>query len=583
MLGRESRTGERSSASGRGAGSAGRIVGLDPAFVDSRLLQAIVEAAPDGVLAVSPERRILAVNREFQRLWGLSDLAVEVGGPSPALADEQLAQLADPAAFQSTLEWGHRHPEEVQRLDVALRDGRTFEGFGAPILGEGGDYLGRVWFVHDVTAERAAEARQAALTERLELAERSQRFLLEAADALARASGFSETLASLARAAVPTLGDLCLIDVLDEDGTIRRVAAVHADPSRRRLAERLRAWPPDPTGNHPAARVMRERRSHWGTEMAPGFLAVTTRTSEHLHVLEQLDFRSYMAVPFIADGQVLGAVTFVSSGSGRLFGPSDLSLAEDLAGRLALVVAKERRYDEERQAAHALQANLLPAEVPSVPGLEIAVRYLPSTGDAEVGGDFWDVDPQPGGDVALVIGDVAGHDMIAAAQMAQLRSVLRALRPQCSGPADLIERVQLTWDQLGLGRIATAVFARLEPGSGRLRIASAGHPPPVVVADGETFLPDVLPVPPFGGPSRPPHTWESTLPPGGALVFFTDGLVESRRRSIDEGLELLLAAVREAPSTDPDVLADHLLAALTTESRGDDIAVMTARRTDPAP
>jgi PAS domain S-box-containing protein len=546
----------------------------------SRFLEAIVAASPDGVLAVSPDRRILAVNKQFQRMWGLSDEVVGIGGPSPALSREQLSQVVDPDGFEAALRWGHQHPDQPQILDVPLLDGRIIEGYGAPLVDDEGDYLGRVWYLHDATERRTAEAQRAALTDRLAVAERSQRFLLDAADALARASGFRESLQSLAEVAVPTLGDLCLIDFRDEGGRVIRMAAAHADPTLRQIAAQLREWPPDPDGGHPSAVVMRERRSMWSTETPPDFLASISRSAEHLRVIRQVEPRSYMSVPLIAGDLVLGATTFISAGSGRVFGPDDLSLAEDLAGRMAVVVAKERRYDRERDAAHTLQANLLPVPVPAIPGVELAVRYLSGTRDAEVGGDFYDVSRMPTGEVAIVVGDVAGHDMIAAAQMAQLRGVFRALRRRTAGPAELIADVQELWNHLGLERLVTAVFARVEPHTGRLRIASAGHPVPAVVsAGGEAWFPDLEPAPPLGSlPGRPPATWEATLGYGDALVLYTDGLIESPDRDVSAGMSALGAAVSAAGTTEPDALVEEILAAMTTEDRSDDVALVVLRR-----
>jgi serine/threonine-protein kinase RsbW len=555
-------------------------VGRLPGLILSSFLQAIVEASPDAVLAVSPDRRILAVNHRFQQMWQLPDNLVQIGEGSPALASEQRSLITDVAAFETALQWGHDHPDQAQTFEATLTDGRIIECYGDGIVDDDGSYLGRVWYMHDATARRTGEQERAALTELLEAAERSQRFLLQAADALARTTGFSDTLQALAEVAVPTLGDLCLIDVADDTGGVARMAAVHADPDRRALADRLRLWPPDPGGMHPSVVVMRERRSRWSTEMPHDFLAATTRGSEHLDVLSALEFRSYMAVPLIASDQVLGAVTFVSSGSQRVFGVEDLSLAEDLATRMALVVDKERRYDREREASHLLQTSLLPRHELAVPGIEVAVRYLAGTRDAEVGGDFWDYAELASGEVALVVGDVAGHDMVAAAQMAQLRSVCRAL--QTDGPAALLDAIQRTWEHLGLDRLATAVFARLDPASGRLRLASAGHPPPVVLEPGKAYVVPVEPVPPLGAPAIAAVEWEGILAPDAAIVFYTDGLVESNERDVDDGTRALVEACRDTGPADPEALADRILEALTTPDRSDDVAVLVVRRTDRA-
>lgn len=561
-----------SSGSSRSSGDARHPPAL------ARFLQAVVEASPDGVLAVSADRRVLAANQRFAQMWHLPPDVVAVGAPSPALSRLQRDQIIDPDAFEAGIRWGHEHPTEAQTLDVHLVDGRVIEGYAAPLRDEQGDYLGRVWYMHDATERRNAEDLRARLTERLAVTERSHRFLLAAADALARTSGYAATLQALAEIAVPTLGDLCLIDVLEESGEVARMAATHHDPALHEAVARLCAWPPDPHGDHPSIAAMRDRQSRMSPHMTPEFLAATTRSPEHLEVLGMLDFRSYMSVPLIADGQVLGAVTFISSGSQRVFGPDDLALAEDFAARTALVVAKERRYELQRQAAHLLQSNLLPTRLPPIPGVQVALRYLPGTLDAEIGGDFWDCVVLPGGCVEVVVGDVAGHDMVAAAQMAQIRAVLRALRPATTGPAELVDRMHASWAQLGLDRLATAAVARLDPGTGRLRVASAGHPPPLVVGPAGAAYAAVTPTPPFGSMPLPAVDLELELPKGAVAVFYTDGLVEGRDGDLDSGMARLTEAVLSGPLDDPEALADHILARQAGEDRGDDIALVVLRR-----
>jgi serine/threonine-protein kinase RsbW len=198
----------------------------------------------------------------------------------------------------------------------------------------------------------------------------------------------------------------------------------------------------------------------------------------------------------------------------------------------------------------------------------------------EVGGDFYDVVPLPGGQVALAVGDVVGHDITAAATMGQLTSVYRALLVDGPSPSATIDRLQASWSVLGLQRMATALFATLDPASGQLAIASAGHLPPLLFSAGSTeFLP-VRPSRMLGAPQAPtPATqWAGVLPAGGTLVLFTDGLVESRTADIDEGLEQLRAAVERAGTSDPDELCDRLLAELTGAHRADDIALLVLTR-----
>jgi serine phosphatase RsbU (regulator of sigma subunit) len=247
---------------------------------------------------------------------------------------------------------------------------------------------------------------------------------------------------------------------------------------------------------------------------------------------------------------------------------------------VALVVAKAQRYELDVRTSHTLQANLLPPSPPAVTGLSTAVRYLAATQGVEVGGDFYDVVPLHGDQVALAVGDVVGHDITAAATMGQLTSVYRALLVDGPSPSAIIDRLQASWSLLGLQRMATALFCTLDAGTGQLRIASAGHLPPLLLVEGRAeFLP-VRPHRMLGTPPAPAPAaeWAGVLPVGGTLVLFTDGLVESRSADIDLGLAHLQAAAVGAGTSDPDALCDHLLTELTGRHRADDIALLALTR-----
>jgi serine/threonine-protein kinase RsbW len=287
-----------------------------------------------------------------------------------------------------------------------------------------------------------------------------------------------------------------------------------------------------------------------------------------------------MTVPLKTDGDVLGTVMLISTASERRFGPSDIAVAEDLAAQVAAVVVKARRYEEEHQTAHTLQSRLLPASLPAVADLDIGVRYLPGSRGAEVGGDFYDVLVLPSGRIGFMIGDVAGHDAEAAAIMGQLRSAARALAGQVRQPGELIDALQWSWELLGFERIATAQFGRLDPTTGDLVIASAGHPPPLVVTGSSaSFLP-LEPASPLGSPSARPHEWRGQLQPGESLLLYTDGLIEQRAVGVNEGMDKLAALASEASHREAGTaehLCDHVLTGLTRE-RDDDVAVLAIRR-----
>jgi len=283
----------------------------------------------------------------------------------------------------------------------------------------------------------------------------------------------------------------------------------------------------------------------------------------------------------VVEGRALGVITLAADAQRGRFTPADVEVAEQLGLQVGLVIAKAQRYELDVLTSHTLQASLLPPDPPEVAGLRIAVRYLAATHGVEVGGDFYDVVRLPGEQVALAVGDVVGHDITAAATMGQLNSVYRALLVDRPVPSAMIDRLQASWSLLGLQRMATALFATLDPATGQLRIASAGHLAPLLLDGGcAEFLP-VTPSRMLGAPPAPAPAleWAGVLPVGATLVLFTDGLVESRSADLDEGLAHLLAAAVAAGTTDPDELCDRLLADLTGAHRADDIALLVLTRT----
>jgi len=403
-------------------------------------------------------------------------------------------------------------------------------------------------------------------------------FLLEAARLLAEAADVAETVDRLAGLVVSRLADVCVVD-LDSDEGLVRPAVRHRDPRRAHLAEDLRAHHlPRRSTAHPSVRALRGGSTEWIRTVDDEFLREVAVDDAHLEVMRALDLTAVVAVPLTAEGRQLGVLTIAADAQRGPFTVADVEVAQQLALQLGLVVARAQRFDLAVRTSHALQANLLPPSPPALEGLTIAVRYLAATYGVDVGGDFYDVVQLPGAEVGLAVGDVVGHDITAAATMGQLRSVYRALLADGPAPGAVIERLQAGWPLLSLRRMATALFASLDPVSGRLRIASAGHPPPVLLRGGRAeFLP-ARPSRMLGAPPSHAIEWNGVLPRGASLILFTDGLVESRSADIDEGFDLLLAAATSAGTSDPDALCDHLLSELTGAHRADDIALLVLTR-----
>ncbi|MCF6506856.1 serine/threonine-protein phosphatase [Blastococcus sp. MG754426] len=290
-----------------------------------------------------------------------------------------------------------------------------------------------------------------------------------------------------------------------------------------------------------------------------------------------------------------GATGLLSLFNGAKRGPfpaGDLAAAVDIAARAGLVLDNARLYDAQRSLAEALQRSML-TEPPTIEGLEIVVRYTPAARTAEIGGDWYDCFIQHRG-VNFVIGDVAGHDISAAAVMGQVRTLLRgiAIATQAS-PGPLLDAVDTTMAELQLGTLVTGVVAHLSSVEGRaqsgwqLRWANAGHPPPLLAhPDGEVTVLNTTPALLLGAATGVVRSEATTLlKPGDILLLYTDGLIETRGRSIDDGIDLLRRTLSElvapdgAQSTPVNLqdLCDALLDRVLSSDPEDDVALLAVR------
>jgi len=286
--------------------------------------------------------------------------------------------------------------------------------------------------------------------------------------------------------------------------------------------------------------------------------------------------RSMAGVPLTLDGEVIG-VLHVSSGELDRFGEEDLRLLVPAAERAALAIGRARVVERERRIAETLQRSLLPDVLPSIDGLQLAARFEPGAG-VEVGGDWYDALPLPSGDLAVVIGDVAGKGLRAATLMGELRSGLRAYAIEGGGPMETLIRLNRLAQRSF--HMATAVLMHVASDLGSVTFASAGHLPPLLLAaNGSARLLQ-------GGASTPllalrEDIEDGTAPlaPGDRIVLYTDGLVERRREPIDESLERLRSAGQGFDGT-VEALCDHLIEAMRPPAGAakDDIAVIALER-----
>ncbi|NJC16345.1 putative methionine-R-sulfoxide reductase with GAF domain [Micromonospora profundi] len=295
-------------------------------------------------------------------------------------------------------------------------------------------------------------------------------------------------------------------------------------------------------------------------------------------VLLQTGVKSLLGVPIFARGDLIG-VLHVGTLTPRRFAPDDVRLLELVADRIG-VANQARAHSLDQSAALALQRSLLPTELPKVPNLEMAARYVPGHVSG-VGGDWYDVFPLPSGWLGVVIGDVSGHGLQSAVVMGRIRSALRAYALVSHDPAEALTLLDRKVNHFETGSLSTALYAMISPDGATIKVSLAGHLRPVMVVPGEPAA--LLPAkvdPPLGIRHRIPQRRTTTVdfPPGAVLVCYTDGLVERRGESIDTGIDRLAAAVPLEPA---DTVCASVMATLDTENPNDDIALLVIRRTAP--
>jgi serine phosphatase RsbU (regulator of sigma subunit)/anti-sigma regulatory factor (Ser/Thr protein kinase) len=405
-------------------------------------------------------------------------------------------------------------------------------------------------------------------------------FMARASEVLSASLELEPTLQQVAMLAVSGLADWCSIELLDDDGGLRNAAIAHVDPEQVKMATVLRQkYPIDPDDPSGVPNVIRTGRSELYPEIADELLVRGARDEEHLRLLRSVGLKSVLIVPLTARGRTLGAITLVSAESGRQYGVEDLRFAEELAHRAAVAVDNSRLYSREHNAAVTLQQSLLPRQLPEVPGVEFAARYLPATSELDVGGDWYDAIQLSDGSVGVAIGDVVGHGVEAAAVMGQFRNALRAYVLDGRGPDAAVERLNRLTRTFDQNDMATLVYVVLDTATGGFRFVRAGHPPPLIrdlqgnveQLNGQGALPVGV------APNvRYPAT-SMKLEPGSTLLLYTDGLVERRGEPLEEGIAKLQRVLADAPEP-LEELCDHVLSALAAEDeRDDDIALLAVR------
>ena len=417
-------------------------------------------------------------------------------------------------------------------------------------------------------------------------AERAQgrlALMAEATSALIATLDMSELLERLAGLCVPRLADWVFVTLIDDHGQVVGTASLHPEGRTDDLAVIAAHAMHLPTSS-PSRRSIASSRSVLLEPITPEVLDEVIGDPTVIEAFQRLGGSSVLTVPMVARRRTLGAIALVRSDAERTFGREDVELVEDLAGRAALAMDNVRLYQQEHTVADTLQRSLLP-ELPDIAGLESAAHYVSASTAADVGGDFYDLLQLPDGSVGIVVGDVVGHDVAAAAAMGHLRGLLRACvwDAEDPDPGTVLARVDRLVQGLRVASLATMVYARAERpsepgGSWRLHLANAGHPPvllrspggAVQVVDGVTGL--LVGV----DATTQRDTLRLDVPPGTTLIAYTDGLIERPGLDMDQGIHALCERLVAAPvAAGPRELCDAAVSGALDHR--DDVALIGVR------
>ncbi|MFD3825656.1 SpoIIE family protein phosphatase [Streptomyces sp. NPDC058625] len=528
---------------------------------------AVLHAVREGVLIVGGDGRLVLANDEARRLLELP----------PDVERRLVCDLGLDPDITDLLTSDRAATDEVR-----LTADRLLAVNKRP-TDPHGRHTGSVVTLRDTTELRTLSGRADVARERLTL-------LYDAGTRIGSALDVERTAQELAQVAVPRFADIATVDLAEgvlrgqePDAAVtglRRTAAAGDDAGRLTPVGR----PIPLTAHTPQALCVETGQAVLEADLraAQGWRVLDPERAGH--VLDH-GVHSLIAVPLLARGTVLGVVTFWRSRGTEPFDPEEAPFAEELAARAAVALDNARRYTREHTLAVTLQRSLLPRDLPDLSALEVAHRYLPA--QSGVGGDWFDVIELSGARVALVVGDVVGHGLHAAATMGRLRTAVHNFATLDLAPDELLARLDDLVARLARERAAqgddegpigaTCLYVVYDPASGRCSAARAGHLPPALVRpDGSVEFPELPAGPPLGLGGLPFESIEFQVPAGSRLVLYTDGLVEDRTRDIDVGLEILRDTLSH-PGRSPEQTCEAVFDALLPDRASDDIALLVAR------
>ncbi|NUK39440.1 SpoIIE family protein phosphatase [Streptomyces lunaelactis] len=531
---------------------------------------AVLHAVREGVLIIGGDGRLILANDEARRLLELP----------PGAEGRHVADLGLDADTAELLASDREVTDEVHLAGDRLLAVNT-----RPTVPFGGT-SGNVATLRDTTELRALSGTAEVARERLKM-------LYDAGVRIGTTLDVVQTAEELSQVAVPRFADFVTVELLDPVLIGEEPSGVHTEMRRTAVGGLREDHPFQPVGDVirfvvPTTPMAAALASGHAVLEADLTVAHGWRAQDAAGADQALAYgvHSLVTVSLQARGVVLGMANFWRAERPGPFDVEDLSFAEELAARAAVAIDNARRFTREHTMAVTLQRSLLPRVLPEQNALDVAHRYLPA--QAGVGGDWFDVITLPGARVALVVGDVVGHGLHAAATMGRLRTAVHNFSSLDLPPDEilglldeLVSRIDQEEgrdvDSDGITG-ATCLYAIYDPVSGLCSLATAGHLAPALVRpDGTVDFPEVPVSPPLGLGGLPVETAELRLTEGSRLVLYTDGLIENRDRDIDTGLRLLRSTLAEDTNRTPEETCQAVFGAMVPAHRRDDIALLVAR------
>jgi PAS domain S-box-containing protein len=546
-------------------------------------LEAILRGVADAVTAQAPDGKLLFANEAAAASLGFDSPGELMEAPVETIMSrfDVIDEHSEPFALEALpgrrALMGEEGAETVVRFRVRETGEERWSAVKAtPIRDHDGNVIMAINVIEDITTHKRAEL--------------AQRFLARSGEVLASSMDPDELLAEVANLAVPEVADWCGIDLLTAGGKLERKALAHSDPSVLERALRLsERYPPDPNAPAGSYQVARTGQPELYPDIPDELLREAAVDEEHYNEIVAIGMRSAIIVPMTTRGRTLGVISFVTGMSGRRFDQQDVELAQELARRCATAVDNARLYRDRSYIARTLQESLLPVELPEIPGVETAARFRPIGEGNEVGGDFYDVfESGSRGGWTVVMGDVCGKGPDAAAVTALARYTLRAAAMREQLPSrSLFMLNEALLRQRNDRRFCTVAYAHIEKldEGARAGLSTGGHPLPLLLrADGGVEA--------VGAPGtvlgiyRDPDLEDHAvmLAPGDSLVFYTDGVIESRMSTdgvLDERRLAELVSTCAGRGADAIAAAVEEAAVLSQQGRPkDDIAVLVLRVAD---